>query len=152
MHALANGLVGAAVLTAIHQAARRYIPDAPRMDIVGMRAFTQLFRIAGVEPPERQRLYALTMAGDLLSNGIYYSAVGSSGSRGVWPRAVALGLAAGVGAVVLPEPLGLGKPPHIERARTKLLTVALYLTGALVAAAAASNGGENDGPARSGLV
>ncbi|HSK08430.1 MAG TPA: hypothetical protein VK911_02550 [Vicinamibacterales bacterium] len=140
MHALSNGLVGAAALTAVHQAARRYVPDAPRMDVVGMRAFARLFRLAGVDPPGGERLYALTMAGDLLSNGIYYSAVGSSGSKAVWPRAVALGLAAGVGAVVLPEPLGLGKPPHIERPRTRLLTVALYLTGALVAAAAASRG------------
>ena len=140
MHALASGLIGAAALTAVHETARRFIPQAPRMDLVGMRALGRMSRFAGLEPPERERLYAFTMVGDLVSNAIYYSAVGSGGSRGVWPRAVALGVAAGVGAVVLPEPLGLGKPPHIERVRTRLLTVAWYLTGALVAAAAATRG------------
>jgi hypothetical protein len=138
MHALASGFIGAAALTAVHQAGRRYIDDAPRMDVVGMRAFDRLFRLAGAEPPQGERLYALTMAGDLVSNGLYYSAIGGGGSGAVWPRAVTLGLAAGLGAVALPEPLGLGKPPHFDRVRTRLLTVAWYLSGALVAAAASS--------------
>lgn len=138
MNALASGFVGAAALTAVHQVGRRVIPDPPRMDIVGMRALERLLRFAGIEAPEPPRLYNLTMAGDLLSNGVYYSAVGRGDEA--WPRAVLLGLAAGIGAVALPEPLGLGKPPHVERLRTKLLTVAWYLTGALVAAAVARGG------------
>lgn len=137
MHALASGLAGATALTAVHEIARQIIPDAPRMDVVGMRGIARLCRLAGREPPDTDQLYGITMAGDVISNGIYYAAVPGNSRAATWMRAVTLGLAAGIGAVLLPEPLGLGKPPHVERTRTQVLTVAWYLTGALVAAAVA---------------
>jgi hypothetical protein len=55
----------------------------------------------------------------------------------VWPRAVALGLAAGIGALVLPRRLGLGDPPRSFRPANQVMTVAWYLLGALATAAAA---------------
>lgn len=137
MHALASGLAGATALTTLHEIARQVIHDAPRMDVVGMRGVARLCQLGGFEPPKPHQLYTLTMVGDVLSNGIYYAAVPGDSRTATWMRAVTLGLAAGIGAVLLPEPLGLGKPPHAERTRTRVLTVAWYLTGALVAAAMA---------------
>ena len=137
MHALAGGATGALALTAIHESARHLIADPPRMDVVGMRAVAAGFRYAGRTPPHPTRLFAITMAGDLLSNATYYTAIAAGRDPAVWTRAVVLGLAAGIGAVVLPEPLGLGTPPHAERRRTRVLTVTWYLAGALAAAAAA---------------
>ncbi|MBA3888171.1 MAG: hypothetical protein H0X67_20965 [Acidobacteria bacterium] len=137
MHPLASGFIGATALTALHETARRIIAEPPRMDIVGMRAIEKLCDVAGCQPPTSGQLYGITMAGDVISNGIYYAAVGRGSRAAVWTRGAALGLAAGIGAVVLPERLGLGKPPHHERIRTRVLTVAWYVTGALVAAAAA---------------
>src|SRR5690606_25116376 len=77
MHPLASGLAGAVVLTAIHEAARRVISDAPRMDVVGMRAVSRLYGLSGRQPPSVARLYRITLAGDLIANGLYYSAVGT---------------------------------------------------------------------------
>ena len=58
-----------------------------------------------------------------------------SGKKGVWLRGVLLGLVAGVTAVVLPKPLGLPEEPSNKTLGTQLMTVGLYLTGGLVAAA-----------------
>jgi hypothetical protein len=135
MHPLASGFIGAAALTGIHQAGRQLIDAPPRMDVVGMRALTRLYEACGCEPPSADRLYRMTMAGDLVSNGIYYAGVRGRGAA-LWGRALALGLAAGVGAVTLPEPLGLGTPPNNEHLRTRLLTVGWYVAGALAAALA----------------
>ena len=49
------------------------------------------------------------MVGDVLSNGLYYSLVG--GGRHTVRRGLLLGLAAGVGGVALPGPMGLGEAP-----------------------------------------
>jgi hypothetical protein len=137
MNALASGLTGAAALTAAHETLRRLVPDAPRMDVMGARALTSIYREWGCEPPDGQRLYAATLLSDLISNGVYYAAVAAGSRRRAWSRAAVFGLAAGLGAVYLPERLGLGRPPHADSRRNRALTVALYLAGALVAAGAA---------------
>jgi hypothetical protein len=138
MRPLASGLIGATALTAIHETGRRLIPDPPRMDVVGARAVVELCRLSGCEAPTGRRLYGVTMAGDVISNGIYYAAITGRTRAAIWTKAVVLGLAAGIGAVRLPEPLGLGEPPNNRRGRTRLLTITWYLAGALVAAAAAT--------------
>ncbi|WP_317172766.1 hypothetical protein [Hymenobacter sp. HDW8] len=75
------------------------------------------------------------MAGDLLSNGLYYSLVGTG--KNAWQRGLVLGLAAGIGGVVLPGPMGLGEAPSNRTPQTKLMTVAWYLIGGLAAAGVA---------------
>jgi hypothetical protein len=50
----------------------------------------------------------------------------------------ALGLAAGVGAVALPERMGLGSAPSARTNETKAMTVAWYLAGGLAAGLAYS--------------
>jgi hypothetical protein len=142
---LAAGMAGAAVLTAVHETTRRVTPDAPRMDILGERAIAKMMRGAGKTPPRGKNLHRLALGGDLVSNSLYYAMVGSG--RDAWVRGAALGLAAGIGAVVLPPVLGLGRAPRGLTARTKAMTVGYYLLGGLAAAAASrvlSGGGGHD--------
>lgn len=105
------------------------------MDILGERGLRQLLFKANAPQPDHDTAYGLTMLGDVVSNGLYYSLVGTG--RGVWTRGLALGLAAGVGGVVLPGPLGLGNGPSNRTPQTKAMTVAWYLLGGLTAAGAA---------------
>lgn len=130
-NALLSGAAGAVALTTVHQVARAITPDAPRMDIVGMRALTRGLRASGHEPHDRDRLYLATLAGDLISNSAYYSLATT------YTRGTVLGMLAGIGALLLPEPMGLGSPPKSERLPNQIMTVAWYLTGGLVAAAVA---------------
>jgi hypothetical protein len=46
--ALISGFVGARTLTLIHETARRVNPNAPRMDILGMRAISKSLRAMGI--------------------------------------------------------------------------------------------------------
>jgi len=132
LQALGSGLAGALALTLLHETARRLRPaDAPRMDVLGMRGLRKLLRYADAPQPDDDTLFDLTMVGDVLSNGLYYSLVGSG--KKAWRRGALLGLAAGVGGVVLPGPLGLGEAPSGRTPQTKLMTVAWYLVGGLVA-------------------
>jgi hypothetical protein len=137
--ALVSGGVGALVLTALHETARHRLPYAPRMDVLGMRALRRWVPGLSHERPRSSRLRRLALAGDLLTNAVYYSGVTTRTSGETYSRAVAMGLAAGIGAVLLPRPLGLGDPPNSEHRANQVMTVAWYLAGALAAAAAANS-------------
>lgn len=129
---LLSGAAGALALTAVHQAARAVTDSAPRMDVVGMRALARGAEAAGTEAPKSHAgLYRATLAGDLIANSAYYSLATT------YTRGVALGLLAGVGALVLPKRMGLGTPPGSELLSNQLMTVAWYLTGGLAAACTA---------------
>ncbi|AYA38239.1 hypothetical protein D3Y59_15045 [Hymenobacter oligotrophus] len=131
-HALISGLSGSVVLTLVHQAARQATPDAPRMDILGMRGLRKILSAADAPQPDHKTAYNITMAGDLLVNGLYYSLVGTGSDA--WLRGAALGVAAGVGGVLLPGPMGLGNGPSNRTPQTQLMTVAWYTLGGLAAA------------------
>ena len=133
--ALASGAAGAAVLTLVHETVRRATPDAPRMDVLGKRAIAAGVRAAGAEPPSGARLHGAALAGDLLANTAYYSLLGLGRADGALARGGLLGLAAGLGAVVLPGPLGLGTKPSRRTPQTAAMTVAWYTLGGLVAGA-----------------
>jgi hypothetical protein len=81
-------------------------------------------------------LHRWALAADLIGNSIYYSMVACGRKPDLWRRGVALGLAAGAGALVLPGPLGLGTAPKSDRITNQVMTVAWYLIGGLAAAAA----------------
>ena len=108
------------------------------MDLVGMRA------IRGMAPQFREprvssrTLHNVTLAGDLVCNSIYYAAIPAATAGATWARAAALGVAAGMGALLLPEPMGLGPPPHSDRRSNRIMTLAWYAAGAAATAAAAT--------------
>lgn len=136
MRSLASGASGAFALTMLHELARRRIRYAPRMDVVAMRGLSRV-----VPPLRRVRsgdLHKLALLGDLVSNSLYYAAIAARTPAATWTRAATMGVAAGAGALLLPEPMGLGPPPDSQFRRNRAMTVAWYLAGAAVAAAVAN--------------
>ena len=132
--ALASGMAGAVTVTVVHEIVKRIDPKAPRMDLLGMNAISKMMYKAGETPPNRRQLFFITMTGDLIANGLYYSLAGV-GHKKPWLKGSLLGTAAGVGGVLLPKPLGLN-PAHSARTTpTKLMTIGLYLVGGLVTSA-----------------
>lgn len=133
--ALAGGLAGALILTGVHQLVRQFDKEAPRMDLMGEEAIRKSLKPAGIEPPKGDQLYYTTMAGDIVANTLYYSLVGLGRNKSTWARGIWLGLAAGIGGVLLPKPLGLNPVYSNKTNRTRLLTVGYYLLGGLASAA-----------------
>jgi hypothetical protein len=137
IRSLMSGAVGAAALTLVHEGARRHLPYAPRMDVLGMRALRRLPSFEH-EHPRSSRLHRWALAGDLVANSLYYAAIPAASRRMTWSRAAVLGLAAGTGALLAPARVGLGDPPGSEYRANRVMTVAWYVAGALAAAAAAN--------------
>jgi hypothetical protein len=105
------------------------------MDILGERAISAGLRAVGSEPPPEGQLHAAALVGDLVANTAYYALVGLGGRDGAVARGGLLGLAAGLGAVFLPGPLGLGRRPGSRTPQTAVMTVAWYTVGGLIAGA-----------------
>lgn len=131
---LGSGLVGACVLTALHETVRQFSSDAPRADILGMRAIKKGMEKIDLEPPADDELHDWALGGDIVSNALYYSLIGLAKPKDAVVAGLGLGLAAGVGAVALPGPMGLGEAPTTRTAATTLMTVGWYLVGGLVTA------------------
>lgn len=134
MDALASGLAGAAALTLLHESARRVIPHAPRVDVIGMRGIRRPLEAAGIQPPRGRTLFGLSLLGEIISNAAYYSLVGAGNPRHAMRRGAALGMAAGIGCVLLPPVMGLGRQPHRRAPYTQLMTIAWYTVGGIAAA------------------
>jgi hypothetical protein len=83
-----------------------------------------------------KKLFPTAMAGDLVANSLYYSMADSGDRNNTLIRGTLLGLGAGLGAVTLPKTLGLNEEATTRTMKTKVLTVAWYVIGGLVAAAA----------------
>jgi hypothetical protein len=129
---LLAGLGGAVALNIIHESLKHKGEGMPRVDLVGEEALQKSLNYFGTSIDDDANLYKATLAGDIISNALYYSLIGGRGSNHIWARAVFYGLSGGIGAVTLPEPMGLEPEPVNKTNKTKLLTVAYYLAGALV--------------------
>lgn len=132
---LAGGLAGATAVTLIHESLKAVVPQAPQMDRLGMQALSKGLKKAGKSVPRQNALFTAALAGDLISNAIFYSMAGIGSEKNIWWRSSFLGLAAGVGAVILPEPLGLNKQYSNKSFATQLMTIGLYVAGSLVTTA-----------------
>jgi hypothetical protein len=130
---LGGGLAGACAVTLLNESVRKIVPQAPRMDLLGMNAISRGLNAAGIKTPTGNKLYTLAMAGDILSNSMYYALAGTGNEKNIWLKSSLLGLAAGVAAVTLPGPMGLNEKYSARSTRTRLMTVGLYVAGALVA-------------------
>jgi hypothetical protein len=129
---------GLFTVTALHQAARRLLPlTAPRLDVLGMRSLARGYWLLGRRAPKGRRLYRQTLVGDLLANSLYDALVAVGRSPRPLLRGTLLGGLAGVGAVVLPPRLALGRLPTRRSAATRRMSVLWYLLGGLAAAATA---------------
>ncbi|MHA3786642.1 hypothetical protein ACX0HA_00415 [Flavobacterium hauense] len=132
IHNLLAGLGGAIALNILHESLKKKDKDMPRVDLLGEEVLEKSLDYFDAEIQDKETLYKATLAGDILSNTLYYSAIGAGDEKYIWQRAVAIGLTAGVGAITLPEPLGLDDKPVTRTNKTKALTIGYYLAGALV--------------------
>lgn len=102
------------------------------MDVVGMRALARGSEALDTGAPHTHKgLYRAALAGDLICNSAYYSLAST------YTRGTVMGLLAGVGALMLPQRMGLGTPPRSDLLSNQVMTVAWYLIGGLVAAGTA---------------
>ncbi|QHW00941.1 hypothetical protein [Spirosoma endbachense] len=131
---LGSGFAGAVALNVLHETIRQFVPNAPRADILGMRSLAKVIQAIGEQPPKENKLYGMAILGDVISNSLYYSLVGINKKQSLLTGA-ALGTLAGVGAVTLPGPIGLGEKPTNRTTATAMMTIGWYLFGGLVAGA-----------------
>jgi hypothetical protein len=134
--ALGAGLTGALTLTLVHESARRLRSDAPRMDVLGVRALRRPLRVVRARAPRPEALAAWALVGDLVANTLYYAGAVAAAPRHPWLGGGLGGAVAALGALLLPPALGLGEPPSADRTSTQTMTVAWYLLGGLATAAA----------------
>lgn len=130
-----GGLAGACALTLINQVVSKVDREAPRLDLLGMNAVAKFFKGSHAAPSFVQKLFPVSMAGDLMSNTLYYALASSQSKDKTLIKGLALGVGAGLGAVVLPKPMGLDASTTNLTRKTQAMTVAWYIIGGLVAAA-----------------
>jgi hypothetical protein len=123
--ALVSGLAGACAVTLMNETIRQFDEEAPRLDLLGMRA------LSDVTSPENLRAKAL--ASDLTLNTLYYSIVGASDPEDAPLCGAALGVTGGIGAVALPGPMGYGEDLTNRTRKTQALSIAYYTAAGLIA-------------------
>ena len=131
-----GGLAGACTLTLLNESVKKLDKDAPRMDLLGMNAVARVMKGQNILAQTASKLFPIAMAGDLVSNSLYYSMADTGNKKNTLIRGALLGVGAGLGAVVLPKTLGLNDEATTRTLKTKVLTVTWYLIGGLVAASA----------------
>jgi hypothetical protein len=131
-----GGLAGAAALTLVNETVKKVDKDAPRLDLLGTNAAAKIIKSTWIKTPAfAQNLFPAALAGDLISNTLYFGMAQGETKSKTLMRGALLGLGAGVGAVALAKPLGIDSNPKAQPAKTNALTIAYYLLGGLVAAA-----------------
>jgi len=120
------GLGGAIALNLLHEIIRNNFDNVPEVNKVGEEALNKGLEKVDLKITDKDQLYAATLAGDVISNGVYYATTSTSNFN------IVSGLAAGIGAVVLPKNMGLDDSPVAGTTQKKLMTVGYYLFGAVV--------------------
>lgn len=129
---LLAGLAGAVALNILHESLKKTNSDMPRVDLLGEEALQKTIQYFGGNLDNKKDLYKATLAGDILGNTLYYSLIGAGNPKYLWPKVAMMGLSAGIGAVSLPEPMGLDPEPVAKNNQVKVLTIGYYVLGAVV--------------------
>jgi hypothetical protein len=133
--ALGGGLVGACILTLLHEGIKKLDHDTSSSEALGMNALSKILKgFKDAAPAKQQELFDLTPAGEILTNAIYFSIAGVGSKKNIVLRSALLGLTAGLGALVLPHYLGVDEDGRSNK--QKILTVSRYLLGSLLTGAA----------------
>lgn len=119
------GLGGAIALNILHETIRKNFSNVPHINELGEEALLKATENTAINFTGKNELYAATLVGDILSNGIYYATTATNHN-------VLSGLAAGLGAIGLPDKMGLNDEPVAANNKKKLMTVGYYLFGAIV--------------------
>ena len=132
--AIAGGLAGTCTVALLHESLKKVTQASPRMELLDMEALSKILKSIKVKIPEYDQLLKWTLAGEIITHTLYYSVTGI-GKKGIWLKGILLGVAAGITAVVLPNPLGLNGAPSNRSPQTEAMTIAMYLAGGLAASA-----------------
>jgi hypothetical protein len=133
--ALGGGLVGACILTLLHEGLKKVDHTTSSTEALGMNALSKILKgFNDATPAKGQELFDLTPAGEILSNTLYFSIAGVGSKKNIMLRSALLGLTAGLGTLVLPQYLGVDEDGRSNK--QKILTVSRYLLGSLLTAAA----------------
>ncbi|RZK57456.1 MAG: hypothetical protein EOO91_10105 [Pedobacter sp.] len=108
---LTAGFIGSVALNLLHETLRKNETNVPKINLLGAEALNKtLVNVGQPAITDDEELYKATLKVDLISNTMYYSLIGGK-SKLIWPKAIILGLSAGIGAVKFPK-------QHLEIART----------------------------------
>lgn len=127
------GFIGSVALNLLHETLRKNATNVPQINLIGEQALNKTLSKYGTPITNPDELHNVTLKADIIANTMYYSLIGGN-KNFIWPKAIFLGLSAGIGALKLPEPMGLNPEPVTRTNQTKVLTVGYYLFGALVTA------------------
>lgn len=128
-----SGLAGAAAVTGLNYLGKRLTADAPKLDLLGRRAVRKASDAVAGETPSEGTVQATALGGDLMTNSLFYSAVGVGRAKRPEVRGLVAGLAMGTAVVVLAPMLGLGGKPLGRGAKGKAMAIGQYALGGLAA-------------------
>lgn len=130
--ALAGGLVGALVIKGIHELVKKIDRDAPHFDFFDMEASKKQGFVGG-ESGTVNKLFSGGVTGDMFNNAIHNSITGLQDNATDIKDGL-LGVASGLGAVYLPEVLGINKEHkgHSD-AKHQVLATIYSLAGVFIA-------------------
>lgn len=119
------GFGGAIALNILHETIRKNFSNVPHINEVGEEALLKLTDHTSLNITGEKNLYAATLVGDIVSNGLYYATTATNHN-------LTSGLLAGVGAIALPKKMGLNDEPVAANNKKKAMTIGYYVFGALV--------------------
>ena len=119
------GLGGAVALNILHEIVRKTFKNVPEINELGEEELSKMTDGTLMEIKGPEQLYAATLAGDIISNSVYYATTATT-------HEFTSGILAGVGAIALPQKLGLDPDPVADTSQKKIMTVGYYLFGAIV--------------------
>lgn len=126
---IVTGLAGSTALTGVHQTLRN-VKGTPRVDLLGEQALQKA--LSNGEPHlDHKTAYYGSLAGDILSNSLFYSTIVKAKSP-VLTGAI-VGTAIGMTTLISPDLFGLNKD-YVKSSKTKALTtVGYYVLGGIAA-------------------
>ena len=131
---IAGGFAGACVVTLLNQIIKKFDKGAPRIDLLGQEVAAEMHEAVGSDVPAKSQLYKEALAGDLLSNTIYFSIAGANNKQTEVQGGIQ-GVFAGLSAVYAPGLSNALNAKHTgETDKKKILTMAYYFIGGVVAA------------------
>ncbi len=130
---LLGGLAGALALNIIHETVRHFYKDAPRVDEVGKEGINHAVEAVTGQSLSGKQLYTANLTGDIISNSLFYSTIGSAETKNLLLRGAATGISVGLSTLSMTKRMGLDDAPINRNLKTKAMTVGYYFAGGLVA-------------------
>lgn len=131
---LIAGFTGAIAINLLQKAISKQSDDRPYIQLLGEDALNTDSAATGQSKANPNEPDHVALGTDVVSHALYYSLIGTGKSKYVWPRALGLGLSAGIGAIRLPQNLTLNEGPATRNTQVQALTVGYYVFGALMTA------------------